>query len=332
MDQIDSKYIGLLSSRLPKFKRVKANLYNFRCPICGDSQRNKNKARGYLYAVKANTNFKCHNCGISLSFNNFLKKLDIELHKQFTLEKFKQGFTGKNFPVEKPKEIETLASSSKPTFTSDPVKKLPAADTVDEAREYLEKRRIDPSKFFYAKEFKSWVNTLKPGQFQYTDRDESRIIIPLYYKKNLIGIQGRALNGGKNSIKYITIMLNDDAPKIYGLDKIRRDAPVYVTEGPFDSTFIRNSIAMCGADGDIGSWGVSNPVWVYDNEPRNREIVQRIGRTIDKGDSVVIWPTGIKEKDINDMVLSGHDVQSLVESNVYSGLEAQIKFNYWKRV
>jgi hypothetical protein len=332
MDQIDSKYIGLLASRLSKFKRVKANLYNFRCPICGDSQRNKNKARGYLYAVKANTNYKCHNCCISLSFNNFLKKLDVELHKQFILEKFKQGFTGKNFAVDAPKEIEAIASSSKPKFTSDPIKKLPRADTVDEAKDYLEKRNIDPSKFFYAKEFKTWVNTIKPGQFQYTDMDETRIIIPLYYKKNLIGIQGRALGGGKNSVKYITIMIDNDAPKLYGLDKIDTTKPVYVTEGPFDSTFICNSIAMCGADADLSKWNVSNPVWIYDNEPRNREIVSRIERSIANGERIVIWPSNIKEKDINDMVLSGHDVQSLVESNVYSGLEAQIKFNYWKRV
>ena len=102
MDLVDSKYIGLISSRLPKFKRVKSDLYNFRCPICGDSQKNKSKARGYLYAVKANTNFKCHNCGASLSFNNFLKEIDPVLHKQYSLEKFKEGHTGKNFVVETP--------------------------------------------------------------------------------------------------------------------------------------------------------------------------------------------------------------------------------------
>ena len=127
-------------------------------------------------------------------------------------------------------------------------------------------------------------------------------------------------------------MLDDDAPKIYGLDNIRRDAPVYVTEGPFDSTFIRNAIAMCGADADVSRWGISDPVYVYDNEPRNREIVSRIGRTIDNGDSVVIWPIGIKEKDINDMFLAGHDVQDLVQLNTYSGLEAKLKFNLWKKV
>ena len=103
MDLVDSKYIGLVSSRLQNFKRVKADLYNFRCPICGDSQKHKNKARRYFYQVKTNTNFKCHNCGASLSFNNFLKQIDPTLHKQYTMEKFKDGFTGKSFVVEEPK-------------------------------------------------------------------------------------------------------------------------------------------------------------------------------------------------------------------------------------
>ena len=127
-------------------------------------------------------------------------------------------------------------------------------------------------------------------------------------------------------------MLDDDAPKIYGLDNIRTDAPVYVTEGPFDSTFLRNAIAMCGADADVGKWGISNPVWIYDNEPRNREIVNRIAKTIDTGDSVVIFPSSIDEKDINDMVMAGHDVQKIVECNTYSGLQAQLQFNKWKKI
>ena len=127
-------------------------------------------------------------------------------------------------------------------------------------------------------------------------------------------------------------MLDEDEPKIYGLDTIDKSLPVYVTEGPFDSTFIHNSIAMCGADANVDRWGVSNPVWIYDNEPRNIEIVRRIGNTIDSGDSVVIWPNSIDDKDINDMVMSGLDVQSVIESNTYSGLEAKLKFNTWKKI
>ena len=77
---------------------------------------------------------------------------------------------------------------------------------------------------------------------------------------------------------------------------------------------------MCGADVDISRWGINNPVYVYDNEPRSPEITRRIETAISSQQTVVIWPNNIHEKDINDMVLAGHDVQSVVESNVYLSL------------
>ena len=324
MDIIDSKFIGLVSSRLSKFKRVKANLYNFRCPICGDSQKHKNKARGYFYQVKVNTNFKCHNCGASLSFNNFLKQIDPTLHRQYTMEKFKEGFAGgNNFVVEEPK-----FDFKKPVF-----KKridLPKASEVKVAREYLEKRKLDATKFYFASKFKEWTNTQKQT-FDTIGRDESRIIIPMYDEdKTLIGFQGRSL--GPNSVKYITVMLKDDAPKIYGLDQVDSQKPIYVIEGPFDATLVQNSVAMCGSDIDLRTFGWSNYIYVYDNEPRNREIVNRISKTIDRGDKVIIWPTSIEHKDINDMVLGGQNIMNVLELNTYSGLKAKIKFNNWKRI
>ena len=322
MDLIDSKFIGLLSSRLSKFKRVKQGLYNFRCPICGDSKTSKNKARGYIYAVKSNTNFKCHNCGASMSLNSLIKKLDVILHKQYTLEKFKDGHTGRNFVADEPKFV-----FEKPKFAQKIV--LPLCSEVAVARTYLQNRKIDPTKFYFAENFDEFVRTFEGVDYSYMGR-ESRIIIPLFRERNLIGFQGRSL--GPNKIKYITVMLDDNAPKIYGLDTIRGDAPVFVTEGPFDSTFVRNSIAMCGADADVNRWGISDPVYVYDNEPRNKEIVTRIDKTIQRGDKIVIWPNNIMEKDINDMVIAGHNVQNLLESNTYSGLEAKLKFNLWKKV
>ena len=323
MDLIDSKYIGLVSSRLQKFKRVKPDLYNFRCPICGDSQKHKNKARGYIYVVKNNTNFKCHNCGASLSLNNFIKKIDGTLHKQYTLEKFKEGHTGRGFVVEEPE-----FKFKKPVFR----KKLdlPKASENAAAREYLEKRKLNPDKFYFANNFKRWVNT-KKQTFDTIGRDESRIIIPMYDRdKNLIGFQGRSLV--PNSVKYITVMLEDEAPKIYGLDSIDEKLSVYVVEGPFDSTFVNNSVALCGSDGDLGYLEGSDTILVYDNEPRNREIVGRIERCIERNQKVVIWPTNIIEKDINDMALAGHDIMSILESNTYSGLKAKVKFNTWKKV
>ena len=325
MDHIDSKFIGLISTRLEKFKRVKAGLFTFRCPICGDSKKNKNKTRGYIYQVKTNTNFKCHNCGASMSFNKLLKTLDPVMHKQYTLEKFKDGHTGKGFTVEEPKFV-----FEAPKFKQKV--ELPKASEYPEPSGYLTARKLDPTKFYWAKSFKRYVNS-KKQTFESTKHDEPRIIIPLFYNQNLVGVQGRSMDfGNPKSVKYITVMFNDDAPKIYGLDNIRTDVPVYVTEGPFDSTFIPNAIAMCGADADISRWGISSPVWIYDNEPRNREIVNRISKHIDAGEQVVIWPSSIDDKDINDMVISGLDVESVIKSNTYSGLEAKLKFTTWKKI
>ena len=325
MDFVDAKYIGLVSSRLQKFKRVKSDLYNFRCPLCGDSQKNKNKTRGYIYPVKNNTNFKCHNCGASLSFNNFLKELDPTLHKQYTLEKFKEGHTGKNFVSEEPK-----FEFTKPVFK----KKLdlPKASEISIAKEYLEKRKLNPEKFYFANKFKQWTNTQKQT-FDTIGRDECRIIIPLYdFDSNLIGFQGRALDSSPN--KYITVMLYDNVPKIYGLDQVNSSKPIYIVEGPFDSTFIQNSVAMCGSDVDIRAFNWSDYIYVFDNEPRNREIVNRISKTINRGDKVVIWPSNIIKKDINELIMEGmteNEILETIKNNTYYGAIAKLKLNQWKK-
>ena len=325
MDLVDSKYVSLVSSRLEKFSRKKADLYNFRCPICGDSHKNRSKTRGYIYCVKNNTNFKCHNCGASMSFNNFLKHLDPVLHKQYTMEKFKEGHTGKNFSTPTPK-----LEFKKPVFKKKIRVNLPKASENPAANEYLVKRKLDPEMFYYAENFKKWANTLTKA-FDSTQYDDSRIVIPLYTKEgDLFGFQGRAL--GPSKVKYITIMIDDDQPKVYGLDRVDSNKTVYVVEGPFDSTFVDNAIAMCGADVSLDGLGFKDIVYVYDNEPRNKEICSRIEKVIKQGKKLVIFPNRVEQKDINDMVLAGLNVQSMLESSTYSALTAQIKFNEWKRL
>lgn len=325
MDFVDSKYVNLVASRLEKFKRVKADLFNFRCPICGDSSKNKTKTRGYLYTVKNNTNFKCHNCGSSMSLNNFIKHMDTTLHKQYVMEKFKDGHTGKNFSTPSPK-----LEFTKPVFTRKLKIRLPKASENAVAKEYLEKRKLDPEKFYYTPTFKKWANTLTKA-FDSTQYDDARIIIPLYTADgDLFGFQGRSL--GPSKVKYITIMLNDEHPKVYGMNTIDINKTVYVVEGPFDSTFINNGIAMCGADVDLDTLQIKDLVYVYDNEPRNKEICARIEKAIKQGKKVVIFPSRIIEKDLNDMVLAGYEVNSMLESNTYQSLTATIKFNEWKRL
>ena len=320
MDLVDSKFIGIISPRLQKFKKVKNNLYNFRCPICGDSQKNKSKTRGYLYNIKADMNFRCHNCGASMTFSNFLKVMDPAVHKQYVFERFKDSNTGRGTVVEEPKF----------NFTTPEFKTkidLPKASENPDAKKYLVDRNLDPDKFYYADKFKEFTNSLK-HTFDDIKYEESRIIIPLFYNKKLVGFQGRAL--GPSPVKYITTMLYDNAPKLYGLDEIDDEKPIYIVEGPFDSCFLENSVAMCGSDVDIRTFGWSDYIWVYDNEPRNRQITDKLSQSIDRGEQVVVWPKGIRNKDLNDMVNAGVNVKDVIQSNVYQGLKAKLQLSNWK--
>ncbi len=323
MLHIDSKYIALVSARLKKFKKTKDDLYTFRCPYCGDSKKNKNKTRGYLYKIKTDFNFKCHNCGESRSFTYFLKHMDSRLYDQYVMERYKQGITGiaSNTP-------DPVYTGRKPVFKRK--LDLPKASENATAVAYLTKRSLDPDKYFYAENFQRFCNTFKPT-YEKIYKDHARIIIPMYdVDKKLIGFQGRALDSNVQP-KYLTMMLDEDHPKVYGLEKIDKEKTVFVTEGPFDSDFLANAIAMCGSDVDLSSMDYRF-VFVYDNEPRSREIVSKITKTIDKALPVVIFPSNVHEKDLNDMVLAGHDVQNLIESNTYKGLEAKLKLQTWKRV
>ena len=331
MSYVDLKYINSVSPRLEKFTKKKDYLYNFRCPYCGDSKKNKNRARGFFFRVKADMVFKCHNCGVGRTLTNFLKDIDVNLHDQYVMEKFKNGLTGKGTTTPNPKfEFE------KPVFkksTHIDLKKISELNTTHPARQYLENRKIeDLDRFYYCPKFKEWTNKVSQTQvFDDLKIDGPRIIIPLRDKEGIMfGFQGRSISP-REKLRYITIMLDESKPKIYGLDTVNSTENVYVTEGPFDSHFLTNAIAMCGSDVDLSTLDYQF-VYAFDNEPRNREIVARIETTIERGDKVVIFPRDVHEKDINDMVLAGRDVKRMIESNVYQGLEAKLKLNTWKKV
>ncbi len=330
MSYLDLKYISLVSPQLQKFARKKDSLYNFRCPYCGDSQKRKDKARGYLFKVKNDFVFKCHNCGVGRTFTNFLKDNCIHLYNQYVMERYREGLTGKGTQTKNP-DFDFKKPEFKKRKTGIELEKISELNISHPARVYLEQRKIkDLDYFYYCPKFKEWTNS-QLQVFPNLKQDSPRIIIPLRDKDgNMFGYQGRSL-APKAKIRYITIMLDESKPKIYGLDKINETKPVYVTEGPFDSTFISNSIAMCGSDVDLSKYNYQF-VYVFDNEPRNKQIVQKISNLVDEGKSVVIFPQTIAEKDINDMVLAGHDVQSVVESNTYQGLEAKLKLTEWKKV
>ena len=333
MSYLDDKYLGLISPRLEKFKKIRAGVYNFRCPYCGDSQKHKNKARGYIYQNKADYNFKCHNCGMTRSFTYFLKDRDPPLYDEYVMERYKEGLTGKGTVTPEPKFTFPQPKFRKKDIC-DELTKISELNTTHRAKKYLINRGINEdtlSKLYYCPNFKEWTNKHKKI-FDNTKHDDQRIIIPLRHSDGqLFGYQGRSLDP-TSKMRYITVMLDEDAPKLYGLEKINTQKPIYILEGPFDSLFVENSIAMCGSDVDIRSFGWSDYIWVFDNEPRNREIVSRIEKLINRGDKVVILPSHIQEKDVNEMILAKYDICTILESSTYSELTAKLKLNLWKKV
>lgn len=336
---IDTKYIGLITSRLDRLKR-KGNSYNFRCPICGDSHTNRSKARGYIYQRGDEMLFYCHNCHASMRFGNFLKFLDPELHKEYVQERFVE----KHNPIPVPEH--DITKIVKPRYLIDsPLKDLRKISQLDwdhPAKRYVQNRLIPTrqhAKLFYVPRFKKWVNKFIPDKFDLENsEDEPRLIIPFIDETGYCyGVQGRSFK--KDGIRYITIIFDDERPKVFGLDTVDYDKPIYVTEGPIDSMFLPNAIAMAGSDSvnvidsmDIDKGKIT---FVYDNEPRNKEIVRIMEKVIDKGYNVCFWPEHIVQKDINDMILNGlkqEDVKLIIDNNTYKELQAKMKMVTWRKV
>ena len=329
MSYIDTKYLNLASATLQKYKKLKPGVWTFRCPYCGDSKKHRNKTRGYIFSVKGDHVFKCHNCGVTRSFSNFLKDNAPHVYDQYVMERYKEGTIGGN--VSKPDLSQFV---SKPKFKKRTVdlEPLSCLNNFHLAKKYILDRGIPENKLdrlYYCPKFKEWSNTQKQT-FPDTTNDEARIIIPLNDTDgNLIGFQGRSLSPNAK-MRSSTVMLDEDAPKLYRLDHINKNETIYIVEGPCDSVFLENSAAMCGSDVDIRSFNWSDYIWVYDNEPRSKQITDKLSKSIDSGDKVVIWPSHIEEKDLNDMANSGVNVKSVVQSNVYQGLKAKLQLSNWK--
>lgn len=325
------KYLNLLSTRLPLFKKKKDFLWNCRCPVCGDSQKNKTKARGFFFQVKGDLVYKCHNCNISLGFGKFLEMLDPIMYKEYKMEKFKDS--GKKRKVSPDmRRVKRLVSGT-PTFKKSILSGLDRIESLNKehpAREYLTNRKLPIESLYYTEKFKEWTNSVKPGSFDDITRDEPRIIIPFIDKDGeCFGFQGRSLSA--SGLRYITILL-EERTKIFGLNKIDPTETVYVTEGPLDSLLLDNAIAMAGADvHESSELSGLDLVYVYDNEPRNRQITDRIAKHIKAGHKVVIWSKDIKEKDINDMVLAGRSVNDIVKQRTFKGLTSTLKLNEWRK-
>jgi len=333
---IDRKFLLQISPKLPKFVQKKDDLYNFRCPLCGDSSTNKTKARGYIFRKSNSYFYKCHNCHVCISFYNFLDKVDPELLKEYQLERYKENDTSRHIKAPTLEEFKAPRPVFKKAFS------IPSIDSLPEdhyAKTYVNSRKI-PGDFhktlYFAEDFKRFVDEMQIQKDGLQENDP-RLVIPFYDKdKNLIAFQGRAL--GTSKLRYITVKVEDDNNKVFGIDRIDEEKKIYVVEGPIDSLFIENCVAT--ADANLPSitrlYDKSKVVLIFDNEPRNKDIVKKMEESIEEHYQIVIWPEMMEEyKDINEMILDGfttEEIQDIIDNNTFVNLRAKMEFIRWKKV
>jgi len=336
---IDLKYIGMISVKLNRFHKKNDYLFNFRCPICGDSENKKNKTRGYLYRKDNDMFYRCHNCEYGTTLGKFIEQIDSLLYKEYIMEKFVKK---DDKPEPKKTKNPEYAFDFKPEFNKpsslidslmDRIDTLPADH---EAVQYVKKRMI-PEDQFHRLYYVDDIRTLSQLNTKYTEAlniKQPRIALPFIRPDGqLIGLALRGIRGEK--LRYINLKIKENDPTVFGLDVVDTDKEVYVVEGPIDSLFIPNSIAAVGsAFGKIDKLGLTYFTMVYDNQPRNKEICSLIHKQIKAGNKVCLWPNIIEEKDINDMIISGltkEDIISIITDNTYSGLEAELEFTSWRK-
>jgi len=325
----------LVSNRLPLFKKKKDNTYNCRCVICGDSQKNRRKMRGYFFAYKTDLRYKCYNCDISLSFGNFLKSQDSILYSQYALEKYSEGHN-KSANVVPEFKFETPVFKNEDEKLIDSL--LDRVDTLPADHEvvlFCNSRKIPKEKqkqLYFIDNIKNIVQ-LNDKYKESIQGEEPRLVLPFYDNNGqLSGVTCRALRG--ETLRYITVKVKDNVPLLFGVDTVNKSKPIYVVEGPIDSLFLDNAIAIGGTSfGKLDQTGFDKDklIVVFDNQPRNKEVCKLIDKNIELGYNVVLWPQTIIEKDINEMVIAGHNVKKIIKDNTFNGLTAKMKFIGWKR-
>ena len=326
---IDVKYVNIISPFLQQFKKKGDFLWNFRCPYCGDSQKSRTKARGFVYRKKNDLFYKCHNCGVGTTLGKLIEHLDSKSYKDYIMERYKSGVKTVN------KEPEF--KFDEPVFRSkDVCSTLNSLEELQDdhpARKIIDRRNLPISSYkdlFLCPEFYKFTNNLIPNKFPSLDGDHPRLLIPFRDEEGeIFAYQGRAF--GNEQPKYLTIKLQE-RDKIFGLDKIDKRKEVLVVEGPLDSLFLDNCIAVAGAD--VPNLDCDFTV-VFDNEPRNKELLKQIEKAINRGHKICLWPEQMKYKDINDMILGGHtkeEIQDLIKHNTYQGTTATLWFTKWRKI
>jgi len=344
MIYIDRKYLLFISPRLDRFKEKKTDLFNFRCPFCGDSKKSKIKARAYIYRGGNDYFFRCHNCHVSTTFNSFLKHMDAQQYKAYCMENYVER--DNKFVKHDTPNIKEMLTGPKPANRFKKIIDLdiPSINDLPKehyARVYIENRRIPAffwSEIFYTDYFKDFLDKNFPDHGKKDLPNDPRLIL-LYTTpdQTITTVAGRSLEPD-NRIRYISVKVTDDK-KVFGIHHLVPNQKVYITEGQFDSMFLPNAVAsgdanLRGMAEYLKTLGHHNLVLVFDNQPRNKDVVREVGYAIEENRAVVLLPYDPNSKDINEMIrmgMSKKEVRDLIDSHTYQGLMSNMKFIEWRK-
>lgn len=313
-------------------------MYNFSCPFCGDSKKNLRKARGYVYSVSGAYLFTCHNCSLTTSVKKLVKHVNPVLYEEYMKEELLERH-------QSDKPFEFAEEEKKPVY--DAIDQLESLKNINElplshpCRIYVDNRKLPKEWYdnlYYCKDYMHWVNEIIPEKFEEKalNYDEDRLVIPLYSKcKKLFGVSGRSLYNSE--VKYLTIIFDETFPKVFGINTVDLKRRNYLFEGPFDAMFIPNSTASLGGELNhtINLLNRKTTVSVFDNEPRAKITCGKIQGTINRDNLVCIWPENLEYKDVNEMIVAGYEkeyIKNMIDKRTFSGLEAQLEFNKWKKI
>lgn len=334
---LEEKYIALTGLQLGHFHRQSRTTYGFRCPFCGDSQKRRNKTRGYFFLYKGHYFYKCHNCNVSMSLRTFLRQQAPELFREYQLDIIRQERPVTPAPLSMPVSSEAkMLGFGKPK----PDISLPTIASLEDnhlAAQYCRSRGLPSESLSYLYFTDKWTSWIKEMEWSYALPEDHgpRLIIPWFNRRgDLLGAQARRIDATGTAARYVTLKHESCEDKIYGWDRLDLHKPIYVVEGPLDSWFLPNAVASM--DSDLlrlqEKYFLNHAaVYVWDNEPRNAAVTANLQRAIKKGLPVVVWPSTLNEKDLNEMSQSGYNVPDLVEKHTFRGLRAELEFRRWRR-
>jgi hypothetical protein len=307
---------------------------NFSCHICGDG-KDSHSTRGWFYEHKGDVRYGCFNCNYNNKFSFYLKEFHPDKYREYLMERRKD-----EKPKEQPKEDVSKFTKVIPVIKETVIQKY--AQRLDllpdghPAKSYMVNRMIPLDKlclFWFTMNWRGLTNEVVPETYKFV-ANEPRIVIPIFNKDGSISaMQGRALRSTEK-LRYVTIKADEESNKVFGLERIDYDKLGFFLEGPIDSVFIDNAVAIVGGQMGLNEVPLKKRAWVLDNEPRSRDTCRRILKLIEAGENVVLWDKcRWTSKDVNDMIQKEgatiKEVNAYFKENVVNGLAAKMRFNNW---